>query len=642
MNNHSSKMPEEELFIEDKNKWLRSIIQTIPDLVWLKDTNGIYLMCNHKFEDFFGYKESDIIGKSDFDFIPNELALFFRQKDKEALEANKPSKNTEWITFSNDGHKEFVETIKTPMYGSDGTVIGILGIARDITAHSIAKDELRKFMLGIEYSSDAIFVTGLDGTIEFINPSFETIYGFSAAESIGKTPRILKSGFIPPEGYKHFWGTLLSGKPVNGELKNKTKEGRIIDVEASNNPIIDKEGNIVGFLSINRDITDKKQILNDLILAKEKAEESDRLKSAFLNNISHEVRTPLNAITGFSALLTMPDNDPATVSMYIETILKSSDQLLSIVHDIIDMSNIEAKASNIAIKTVNLKSLVDRLYKQFLPPASEKNLNLKINTAPSSEDLELLTDPSKLEKIFSNLINNAIKFSQKGTITFGYELKRSFVEFFVKDSGIGIPFEEHSKIFDKFYQVEKNLNRQFEGAGLGLTICKAFVEYLNGKIWLESEPGISSTFYFSLPFTKPVSHEEPIIKLSEALTASQNKQKTALVVEDNLINFRLIETFLGTIKFNVIHAVNGLDAVEICKTQKDIDLILMDIKMPRMDGYTAISKIREFLPDIVIIVQTAYPDNKENAISKGCNDFISKPFTIEQFILKVKENISIT
>ena len=380
----------------------------------------------------------------------------------------------------------------------------------------------------------------------------------------------------------------------------------------------------------------------DLILAKEKAEESDRLKSAFLNNISHEIRTPLNAITGFSALLTMPDNDTATQSMYIESILKSSDQLLSIVYDIIDMSNIEAKASNLIVRKVDLNSLIDRLYKQFLPAASDKNLNLKISTHLSSVGVEIVTDSSKVDRILSNLISNAIKFSQKGDITFGYELKGSFVEFFVADKGIGIPYEEHSKIFEKFYQVEKKLNRQFEGTGLGLSICKAFVEYLKGKIWLESESGNGSTFYFTLPITKPVSHEEPKIKVFEELTPTLKNRKTALVAEDNQLNFSLIKAYLGTINFNVIQAVNGSDAVEICKTREDIDLILMDIKMPGMDGYTAIRKIREFLPDVLIIAQTAYPDNKENAICKRCNDFISKPFTREQFISKVKENIDIS
>jgi PAS domain S-box-containing protein len=500
----STEKPREKQVLEDERKRLRTLIETIPDLIWLKDSDGKFLLCNPKFERVFGTKESEIIGKTDFDFVPSELARFFRQKDIEALEANKPLTNIEWITYADDGHRELIETIKTPMYGSDGKIIGILGIGHDITAQLLAETNLRKFMLGIENSLDAIFITDINGTIDFINPAFEKIYGFSKLEALGKTPRILKSGLITPEAYKLFWNTLLEGKPVKGEIKNKTKDGRIIDIEASNNPIINEKGNIVGFLSINRDITERKLAVTELILAKEKAEESDRLKTAFLNNISHEIRTPLNAITGFSALLTIPDNTLESQTMYIESILKGSDHLLSIVNDIIDISSIEAKATNTQISKVNLNSRIERLCKQFMPAASEKNISLFYKTALPTERADIMTDPSKFVRIFSNLINNAIKFTLKGQINFGYELKDSFIEFFVSDTGIGIPIELHSKIFENFYQVEKSLDRLFEGTGLGLPICKAFVEHLGGKIWLQSEPGRGSTFYFTLPFVQPV------------------------------------------------------------------------------------------------------------------------------------------
>ncbi|MBE3085298.1 MAG: PAS domain S-box protein, partial [Bacteroidetes bacterium] len=228
MGHDSSEKARENQILENERKRLRTLIETIPDLIWLKDPDGIYLLCNPKFERFFGVKESEIIGKSDFDYVPEELAQFFRQKDKEALEGSKPSTNTEWITYADDGHRELVETIRTPMYGSNGKIIGILGIARNITAHYLAENDSRKFMLGINNSSDAIFITDINGTIEFINPAFEKIYGFPGTEVLGKTPRILKSGLIPPEAYKQVWDTLLAGKPIKGEIKNKTKDGRII------------------------------------------------------------------------------------------------------------------------------------------------------------------------------------------------------------------------------------------------------------------------------------------------------------------------------------------------------------------------------------------------------------------------------
>jgi len=500
--------------------------------------------------------------------------------------------------------------------------------------------DLRKFMLGIENSSDAIFITDINGTIEFINVAFEKIYRFSKEEALGNTPRILKSGFISKEAYEQFWSKLLSGGQVKGEIKNKTRDGRIIDIEASNNPILDEKGVIVGFLSINRDITEKKQALVELIKAKEKAEESDRLKSAFLDNISHEIRTPLNAITGFSALLSLGENDPDSQSKYIESILKSSDHLLSIVSDIIDISGIQAKITNIQISKVNLNSRINSLFKQFLPQASEKNLSLFNETGLQSERSDIMTDPSKFIRIFSNLISNAIKFTVKGKVTFGYRVKDSFIEFFVSDTGIGIPGELHSKIFENFYQAEKSLSRQYEGTGLGLSICKAFTEHLGGRIWLQSEPGNGSIFFFTLPYIQPAPDVEPKTLISESVKSSSPNPKTILVAEDDDNNFLLIKAFLSNLNSNVIHATNGVKAVEICRSGKNIDLILMDINMPEMDGYTAARKIREFLPEIKIIAQTAFTDDRMAALKNGCSDFISKPFTREQLISKVNENLS--
>lgn len=380
----------------------------------------------------------------------------------------------------------------------------------------------------------------------------------------------------------------------------------------------------------------------NLITAKQKAEESDRLKSAFLNNISHEIRTPLNAITGFSALLAFPDNTLESQTMYIESILKGSDQLLLIVNDIIDISSIEAKSANNQLSKVNLNSRIEKLCNQFMPVASEKNISLIFKTAFSSERTEILTDQSKFDRILSNLISNAIKFTLKGQIILGYEMKDSEIEFFVSDTGIGIPSELHSKIFENFYQVEQSFDRLFEGTGLGLSICKAFVEHLGGKIWLHSEPGSGSTFYFTLPFVQPVPITDARTRAPESEKTSLPRQITALVAEDDDINFSLIKSMLKTQNIKVIHAVNGIEAVEICRSQKNIDLIIMDIRMPGIDGYTASRQIREFRPDVVIIVQTAYYEDKEAALKSGCNDFISKPFSKEQFISKIRENIDLS
>jgi CheY-like chemotaxis protein len=325
--------------------------------------------------------------------------------------------------------------------------------------------------------------------------------------------------------------------------------------------------------------------------------------------------------------------------MYIESILKGSDHLLSIFSDIIDISSIEAKATDTQLTKVNLNTRMEKLSKQYLHEASERNISLNYKTALTYERAEILTDRSKFDRILANLISNAIKFTLKGQVIFGYEQKDSFIEFFFSDTGIGIPVEMHSKIFENFYQVEKSLNRQFEGTGLGLPICKAFIEHLGGKIWLKSEPGKGSIFYFTLPYVQPGPIVEARTQAPESKITSLSRQITALVAEDDEINFKLIKSLLATLDIKLIKAVNGIEAVEMCRFQKDIDLILMDIKMPCMDGYSASRQIREFRPDVIIIAQSAYYDDKEAALKNGCNDFISKPFTREQFISKVKENL---
>ncbi len=377
----------------------------------------------------------------------------------------------------------------------------------------------------------------------------------------------------------------------------------------------------------------------DLMVAKQKAEESDRLKSAFLRNISHEIRTPLNAITGFSALLTIPDKSPDEQTMYIESIQKGSDHLLSVISDIIDVASIEAKAASTQLTKVNLNTRIEDLSKQYLTDAEGKSISLVYKTGLPYEKAEILTDRSKLDRILSNLISNAIKFTSEGRIIFGYELKDSFIEFYFSDTGIGVPAELQSKIFEKFFQAERSLTRQFEGTGLGLPICKAFIEQMGGKIWLKSEPGKGSTFYFTLPYVQPVPIMKSGIQAPDSDLTSLYKQITVLIAEDDEINFTLIKSYLTPLNIKVIRAVNGIEAVELCRLHNNIGLVLMDVKMPGMDGYTAARKIREFRPDVIIIAQTAYFDDKETALKNSCNDFISKPFTRKQLISKVKENL---
>jgi signal transduction histidine kinase/DNA-binding response OmpR family regulator len=382
----------------------------------------------------------------------------------------------------------------------------------------------------------------------------------------------------------------------------------------------------VKIVGVIQDITSRKRIEEELISAKERAEESDILKTAFLHNISHEIRTPMNAIVGFSILLGEPSTDEESRKSYIEIILHSCDHLLSIITDIVDISNIEANLVKINKSEVNIDSELKLLLDQFLPKAKERKLSLFFEPDRSHPVSTLFTDGTKLIQVVSNLVSNSLKFTDKGLIKFGYNLKNDHLEFFVTDTGVGIPAEHHKKIFERFYQIQDSVSGIFEGTGLGLSISKAYVGMLGGNIWLESEPGKGTTFYFTVPF------EKSYLPVSESSDKEQKKdqllkyKKTILIAEDTDSNFKLLTYILSGLNAEILRANNGKETVDICLSNPNIDLILLDIKMPVMDGYTAAKLIHAAIPAIPIIVQTAYSDDRDKAIESGCAGFISKPF----------------
>jgi CheY-like chemotaxis protein/two-component sensor histidine kinase len=306
--------------------------------------------------------------------------------------------------------------------------------------------------------------------------------------------------------------------------------------------------------------------------------------------------------------------------------MQSSNHLLSIITDIVDISNIEANLIKTYKNGISVNKILKSLCSQFIPKADEKKINLICETGLSDSDALILTDNTKLTQILSNMLSNALKFTDKGTIKLCYKLKDNFLEFCVSDSGIGIAAEYHSRIFDRFYQVQNAMERLYEGTGLGLAISKAYVELLGGKIWLSSEPGKGTSFFFTIPYEKQVSISIPISEKKAPEGFVFPVKKVILVAEDVESNYKLIKYFLSGSNAEVLHAYNGKEAVEKCLSTSNIDLILMDIKMPVMDGYTAVKLIREKNAAIPIIAQTAYADDREKAIECGCSGFISKPF----------------
>lgn len=393
-------------------------------------------------------------------------------------------------------------------------------------------------------------------------------------------------------------------------------------------------------LIIISDITAVKKTEKDLIKAKDHAEESDRLKSAFLANMSHEIRTPMNGILGFTELLKMADISTEQQQSYLDIIKKGGERMLNIINDIIDISKIESGQMQLYIARTNINEQIDSISSFFMPEAQAKGIHLLYKTTLPDDESVIRTDPDKVYAILTNLVKNAIKFTRSGFIEYGYEKKDGFLEFYVKDTGIGIHTDQHDFIFERFRQGSDSLTRNYEGTGLGLSISKAYVQMLGGKIWFESEFGKGSVFNFNIPYDS-LRDSSPVIETSADLHDGHKiKPLFILLAEDDKPSELLITRLVGQYCSKLIKVTSGPEAVEACRKNPGIDLILMDIKLPDIDGYEATRQIRQFNKDVIIIAQTAFGlmGEKEKAVLAGCNEYISKPINRNVFLGLLKKH----
>jgi PAS domain S-box-containing protein len=530
-----------------------------------------------------------------------------------------------------------------------------------ITLNESLKESEETYRMLYDSLNDAIFTTELneDGTLgKFIHVNDIACkrLGYTREELLSKTTADISSEEVKLSIASKLQ-TILNQKRVIIETEHVTKDGKIIPVELSTN--IAKFRGKTFLHSVVRDITERKQAEllikgkneeieaqneelfqtnSELFDAKEKAEESDRLKTAFLQNMSHEIRTPMNAIMGFSNLLLENSGNKAKLKNFTNIINQRCSDLLDIINDILDISKIESGQLSINIVETNLNEVFAELsafFKEYQKRIDKQQLKFILHVFGIPEDNLILTDKVKLKQIFINLISNAFKFTDQGRIECGCKFDTNHnLLFYVTDTGIGIPADKHQFVFERFVQLQQVTKKNIGGTGLGLPIVKALVNLLGGQVFLESAPDKGSTFSFTIPY-KPSQVSYPEISILEVINEECFMGKTILVVEDDYYNAKYINEVLSGTGVNILQAENGKQAIEI-SLSKSIDLILMDIRLPDIDGYEATRQIIQQKADLKIVAQTAYAahDEKQKALAAGCVDYISKP-TKQDVLLSV-------
>ncbi len=483
-----------------------------------------------------------------------------------------------------------------------------------------------------------------DFTIEFINPRCEELLGVwsqqverkpldSLAESTGSD----LVGYLRQVCSK---AALSRELDVSEETFSLTNGRRILNIKI--NPLIDRNQNVYQLIGIFLDITTLKKTETELKIARDKAEESDRLKTAFLANMSHEIRTPLNGIMGFSQLLKEPDLSDDKKSQYIQVILDSGNRLQLVIEDILEIAAIESQQIEAVWGPVSLNMLIHELGSFYSQQVQPSHIEFTCETGLSDEESVVETDEKRLRQILANLLSNAFKFTHSGAIRLGYRLAGKEIEFYVSDTGIGIDPAFQPYVFDRFRQYESHYTRNYGGSGIGLTIAEAITRLLGGKIWLESQQGVGTTFYFSIPYRRIW---DQIDKIS--LKAHETRNDTApyrfderkvLIAEDDAANYLYINELLQEWGWSSVWAQNGKEAMDICRANPYVELVLMDIKMPVMDGYEATQLIKTERPDLPIIALTAYaqPDDRKKVYQAGCDAYLAKP--VEKMLLKATIN----
>ncbi len=625
--------------LREREQVLQAVINNIPFGIFWKDKNGKYLGCNRLFAENANLTIDEVIGGNDYEMIWQEKASFFMSFDQKVLTTGRARKNEVVEITVPYRDKLYLRFNLMPLLTETQETCGIVGTYEDITKEreqelqairyqeKLSASE-KKYRDIFENAQHAIVVIDLKKELIIdCNRHAPEMFGYASKEEFLLMPlgshRQLEQMNLDIAHEKslnilhHVFGGQIDSIYEETLVR---KDGSTFDIEF--NAIRDNSEEKQQLVIFFRDITERKNKEKELLEAKEKAEQSDRLKSAFLANMSHEIRTPMNGIMGFSSILLEEDLKEEKKKEYTEIIHDCCRQLLNIVNNVLDLAKIQTAAFEIHEESIELNSLLTETLNLFQLDCAKKQIALK--TDFDFPSLPIFTDGVKLRQIITNLLSNAVKFTEKGFVQVSYKVKSGKIEIAIKDTGIGIAAADQAKIFKRFQRVEHTAHK-IRGAGLGLSICKGFADALGGDLCLESKEGVGSTFYLQIPYKVNLKEQS---KLHQSTTATHTYMagKTILIAEDEVYNFRLLESFLLKQAVHILWAKNGQEAVEMVQKHPEIDLILMDMKMPIMSGIEATEHIKKNT-DIPVIAQSAhaFQEERQLILEAGCVAHLTKP-----------------
>lgn len=634
---------------------LQEVIENDPSAIALLDREMRYLFVSKRFLADYNVKQTDILGKRHYDVFP-ELPEFWKEVHQRAL-SGEVVRAEEDSFQRTDGSTTWVRWECRPWYDEDGEIGGIILYTEVITKQKEIELELRKAKEEAEESeksmsnvlnklNEAQHIAKIGSWDWHIQTDkiwwSDELYEIFEVDPASYTPSFESYGkFVHPDDVKEYnkeaLNSLKTGESLDFQMRVITQKGNLKYCKSTAVVHLDEKGHALTMRGTFSDITEHVRILSELNAAKEKAEESDRLKTAFLQNMSHEVRTPLNSIVGFSELLSEPGQSLQKIKSFSKIISSNSNKLIGIVSDMIEISQIQSKQVRIVFSRFDVVPLLYKVSDPFREITQLKEVDFYISQDIPAEKAIIESDKGKVEKIFYHLIDNAVKFTHKGSIKAEMSIDNNNLLFSITDSGIGIAENQLKIIFDPFRQLETGLSRSYGGTGLGLTIVKAYVDALQGTISLTSEVNKGTTFKVSLPVR--INNTGKIISGKQE-GANTDPVNTILIAEDEYSNFKYLYEVLHSDKVVILHANNGKEAIDICRKSDDIKMILMDIKMPVMDGTSAAKQIKEFRPFLPIIAQTAYVP-EEDKINSVFDDLIAKPINKNDLKLKMSKYISV-